>query len=217
MKYTGRIFVFIFILIFQYSLVAYLYYENGYIEEVNYIATPVMLFFGYFIGKQFDKVKFYSEKDILTNLYNRRFIMTNFKKFAAAAERMNSKFFILVIDCDNFKEINDLYGHIKGDEILKSIGECLISATRKGDITARWGGDEFLVIGYMKDETDLTISLNKLEEKLDKLSEKLKIPVYASVGSAIFPNESKDLLELIKIADDNMYYCKGLKKKEKIT
>lgn len=205
----------IFVIVGQYSLVAYFYYMDGYIDKINYIATVFMLIFGYFIGKQFDKVKFYSEKDVLTNLYNRRFVMNNFEKITSLAQRIDSKLFILVIDCDNFKNINDSYGHLKGDHILELIGKSISDTTRKSDIVARWGGDEFLIIGHIKDESGLTAFLQRLDESLHDLSKKTKIHVSVSIGSALFPNDSTDLFELIKIADDHMYNRKQLRKENK--
>lgn len=121
--------------------------------------------------------------------------------------------FILFIDADNFTEINDSLGHYSRDMVLKMIGEVLVSTTRKSDIVARWGGDEFLIDGHYRDEAGLHTILQRLEDDLRGLSQKIKISVNVSIGSAVFPDHHKDLFELIKIADQNMYHFK-MKKKE---
>ena len=116
---------------------------------------------GFWAGLQFDKARFLSERDLLTGMYNRRFVTNTFKQLASLVDRTNSQLFVLLIDCDNFKSINDCYGHNKGDQVLKKIGETLIETTRKSDIVARWGGDEFLIMGHYKDHCRFTNHASK--------------------------------------------------------
>jgi diguanylate cyclase (GGDEF)-like protein len=97
---------------------------------------------------------------------------------------------VLVIDCNNFKEINDTFGHQKGDYVLSTIAETLTNTTRKSDIVARWGGDEFLVIGHYKDKTGLQTLLKRLNNDLENLSKLANIDVGVSIGSSIFPDDS---------------------------
>jgi diguanylate cyclase (GGDEF)-like protein len=184
----------------------------GQLHIVSLLGYFLWFFIGYWIGKQYDKAKYFAEKDPLTNLYNRRFVMNAFEKITSLAERTNSKLFVLVIDCDNFKVINDMYGHQKGDLVLSMIGETLVGMTRKSDIVARWGGDEFLVIGHYKEETGLQTVLQRLEDNLRDLSSRIDIPVIVSIGSAVYPDHNKDLFGLIKMADENMYKRKLTKK-----
>lgn len=211
-KYTGRIIAVSLILFFHTSYLIYYYYRDGYIDIADWMGYPLLLSVAYWAGKQYDRAAYLSEKDVLTNLYNRRFILNAWNNVSALTDRTNSKLFILVIDCDNFKMINDGHGHHLGDKLLIQIGQLLTRSTRKSDIVARWGGDEFLVIGQYKDEAGLQILLSRLREDLERLSRELQIPVGASVGSAIYPDDSKELYELIKIADENMYRGKRTKK-----
>lgn len=212
MRYTGRIVAIGITLFFHMSLVLYYFFRDGIIETIDLLASPVMILVAYWAGNKFDKVKYLSEKDVLTGLYNRRFVMNSFDKITSLADRTSSKLFVLVIDCDNFKDINDLYGHNTGDKVLTLIGETLVGTTRKSDIVSRWGGDEFVVIGHFKEETGLQTLLQRLDDGLKTLSEQMNIPVKVSIGSAIYPIDSKDLFELIQSADENMYECKGTKK-----
>ncbi|WP_153126377.1 GGDEF domain-containing protein [Peribacillus tepidiphilus] len=212
MDYTGRIIGSLGLFLLHSVYIFYYYFRDKVIEPLDLYSYPFLIFFGYWAGKQYDKVRFYSEKDELTGIFNRRFVMNNYEKIASLAERTNNKLFVLVVDCDNFKTINDTYGHHKGDIILTMISETLVETTRKSDIVARWGGDEFLVIGHYNEEAGLQALLQRLEEKLESLSEQVKIPISTSIGSAIYPNHSKNLFELIKIADHKMYHSKKLKK-----
>jgi diguanylate cyclase (GGDEF)-like protein len=211
MKYTGRIFGSIGIFLLHLVYLVYYYWRDGKVEPFDLYTYPLLILYGYWTGKQYDKMKFYSEKDELTGLYNRRFVMKTFEKVTSLAERANSKLFLLVIDCDNFKDINDTYGHHKGDLVLIAIGETLVRSTRKSDIAARWGGDEFLVIGHYKDETGLETVLQRLDTHFQNLSKQINIPVKVSIGSAVYDHD-RDLDELIKSADQNMYERKKQRK-----
>lgn len=211
MKYTGRIFGCIGIFLVHMVYLVYYFWRDGKVEPFDLYTYPFLLLYGYWTGKQYDKMKFYSEKDELTGLYNRRFVMKTFEKITSLAERANSKLFLLVIDCDNFKHINDEYGHHKGDLVLTAIGETLVRSTRKSDIAARWGGDEFLVIGHYKDGTGLQSLLHRLDNDFQNLSKQINLPVEVSIGSAVY-DHSGDLDELIKSADQNMYERKKQRK-----
>ncbi|WP_203364669.1 GGDEF domain-containing protein [Bacillus sp. REN10] len=208
MKYTGRFIGSLGLFIIHSIYIFYYYVRDKTIEPLDLYSYPFLLAFGYWAGKHYDQVKFYSEKDELTGIYNRRFVMNTYKKFVSLTERTNNQVFILIVDCDNFKMINDAYGHHKGDLILKKIGEILTESIDKNDIAARWGGDEFLVIGRYAEETSLQTIFHSLEEQMRNLSDQVQIPVKVSIGSAIYPNHGKDLFELIKIADSNMYQSK---------
>ncbi|GED28659.1 hypothetical protein BAG01nite_47610 [Brevibacillus agri] len=212
MKYTGRIVLTIFAFLLHSMYIVYYFCRDGKVEPFDVYTYPLLIIWGYWTGKQYDKVKFFSEKDELTGLFNRRFVIKSFEKIASLAERANSKLFLLVIDCDNFKHINDDYGHDKGDLILTQIAETLVRSTRKSDISARWGGDEFLVIGHYKDEAGLQTLIMRLHNDLENLSNQVSIEVKVSIGSAIFPDQSRELDELIKSADQNMYMYKEQKK-----
>ncbi|WP_373231110.1 GGDEF domain-containing protein [Cohnella sp.] len=212
MKFTGRITAISLILFFHTLYIIYYIYRDGYADILDWLGYPVFFIISYWAGLQYDKAKFYSEKDELTNIYNRRFVVNTFDKITSLADRTNSKLFVLMIDCDNFKNINDVYDHQTGDLILNCIGKILVENTRKSDIVARWGGDEFLVIGQYKDEPGLQIVLQRLESDLLSLAQKMQISVSVSIGFAIYWDDHRQLPELIKIADQRMYDDKTQKK-----
>ncbi len=213
MRYSGRIFAISIIFFFHTAYLIYYFYRDGHVDIVDLLGYPLFFCIAYWAGLQFDKATFYSEKDMITNLYNRRFVINTYEKIMSLAERTNSKLFVLVIDCDNFKHINDFYGHHKGDLVLAMIGETLAGSMRKSDIVARWGGDEFLVIGHYKEESGLQTVLQRLDDDMKNLSKQINIPIQVSIGSAIYPDHNKNLFELIKSADQNMYECKEAKKR----
>ncbi|WP_248928136.1 GGDEF domain-containing protein [Paenibacillus hamazuiensis] len=212
MNYRGRIFAVSLTLLAHTCFAVYFAITDGRVHFITYLGYILWFFVGYWIGHLYDKARYYAEKDPLTDLYNRRFITSTFGKITSLTERTQAKLFVLIIDCDNFKSINDMYGHQKGDFVLASIGRTLSGLTRKSDIVARWGGDEFLVIGHLKQDASLQTVHQRLTDGLKALSDELGIPVFVSIGSAVYPDHSTDLTELIKIADTNMYIGKRSKK-----
>ncbi|MCC0566250.1 GGDEF domain-containing protein [Brevibacillus agri] len=205
MGYSGRIVTSISVFFTHSFYIVYYYYRDGKVEALDLYSFPFLIIFAYWAGKQYDKVKYLSDKDTLTGVYTRRFVLNTFEKITSLANRTNSKLFVLIIDCDNFKEINDRHGHDKGDIVLTKIGETLVGSTRRSDIVARWGGDEFLVIGHLKEEPDLQTVLQRLDNDMRNLSNQINLSVKVSIGSAIYPDDCTDLNKLIKSADENMY------------
>ncbi len=98
------------------------------------------------IYKYTQEVEYYSSRDPLTGLYNQRFFREMFEQEIIRSKRGRTPFSVLLIDLDNFKNINDQYGHGFGDSFLQAIGEILRSSERAGDIVARFGGDEFVMM-----------------------------------------------------------------------
>jgi len=151
-------------------------------------------------------------KDSLTNLYNRKFFYENSQQLIDFAKRENRNLVIIFIDLDNFKQVNDLYGHSKGDEVLKSVADILRSGFRESDIIARLGGDEFAVAILLEDNEDKIKSIIKrtreeIESKLPEIS--------FSYGYVKYPYDGKDITELLEIADDRMYHEKRKRKQTK--
>jgi diguanylate cyclase (GGDEF)-like protein len=120
---------------------------------------------------------------------------------------------VSIIDINNFKEINDTYGHRMGDKVLQEISHILNSNIRKGDIAARWGGDEFLLVLYDGSISN-NIIIERLEKHINELSKQLGDDVSASIGTAVYPNDATNIDQLITIADNNMYQLK-FKKRDK--
>jgi diguanylate cyclase (GGDEF)-like protein len=209
MKYTGRIIGLIIMLMTIIAIRIYAYIYLDYPLTALPIAGIFALVFVYWVGKKYDQVKFYSEKDSLTGLYNRRVIDTIFPILLAQTDRKKESLGILLLDCNNFKTINDTHGHIKGDLVLREVAASLLNATRKTDLVARWGGDEFLIIVPNTDEKKIKIVISRIETKLHQLSQKLQISISVSSGFSIYPQNATNLDDLIVVADKMMYSIKN--------
>ncbi len=145
-------------------------------------------------------------KDHLTKLHNRRYFEESLKKELCRFERYGYIFSICMIDINNFKYINDTYGHLKGDEILKNFAEILIASSRLSDIVCRWGGDEFSVIlphtTLSKIEPYLRKIISAFNIKLDNMS------VSTSIGAtSIRLNDTFE--SIIQRADELLYKAKN--------
>lgn len=147
-------------------------------------------------------------KDSLTGCYTRYYFMEYFEKFQGIIERKGGQICFVMIDVDNFKHINDEYGHAVGDTVLREIGKTLLKGVRKMDLVVRYGGDEFLLmLPY--------VDINKgkqIAERISKKIQQLKIAEFneklsVSFGVSVFDG-SRTLEEILKIADKNMYKMK---------
>ena len=146
MKYTGRIIVVVVALVFTLAIRGYgVLYYNYPTYQFPFISLGVLLVF-WWLGKQYDMVKFLSEIDPLTNIYNRRYLFHTFPKLSVLIDRKAEKLILFFIDINHFKMINDHYGHETGDEVLKKLSNILVKTTSKKDIVARLAGDEFIIL-----------------------------------------------------------------------
>jgi diguanylate cyclase (GGDEF)-like protein len=205
MKYTGRITAVLLDLIVIVTLLFFYYRTYGYIQPYEIITDIVSLGICWLCGKQYDKAKYYADKDALTELYNRRFVYKTFPKILAKAKKRNQRIHVFIVNVDDFKKINDSFGHEIGDSVLQSISTALLQNTRKTDIVARWGGDEFLIILSCDDSLPF---IERIEENLKKISNEIRRNISISIGNSIYPDNGGSLDDLIKNADKDMYKLK---------
>ena len=182
------------------------------VELMSYIKNELQLVLNNFISK--NKLQYMANFDELTGLYNRRYFKHIFNMELCKLKRNNSRFCLALIDLDDFKQINDTYGHNMGDKALQYFSEVLSSHIRKTDVYARMSGDEFVVL-----------FLDCVEEKAIERMEALKtkvtnsnfenIKINFSYGVAYIENHS-NLSEddIFSIADKNMYKQKKIKNKD---
>jgi diguanylate cyclase (GGDEF)-like protein len=166
------------------------------------------------IGSKYDKAKFHSDKDELTGMYNRRYGRVAFPKISRIINRKKGFLGVIVVDVDNYKTINDTYGHVMGDKVLVQIAKTIKKTMRKTDIVARWGGDEFLLIIPALDKLFLQTLMERISKEIEKINLIKEISGYvsASMGISIYPDDATTLDNLIQIADKNMYISKKLRK-----
>ncbi|WP_298439818.1 bifunctional diguanylate cyclase/phosphodiesterase [Geobacter sp.] len=159
------------------------------------------------------ELEFYATRDPLTNLYNQRVFWELLGNELDRAARHDYSFALLLIDIDNFKIVNDSYGHAFGDRMLQEISESMKSALRRGDIPARYGGDEFAVILPETDGQQAYLVAKRIIDDLNELSiqapdgESLKATV--SIGISLFPTHGKTSKELFMMADNMRYRAKA--------
>jgi len=180
-----------------------LYAPNGKIENSIIMFTDITQ-----EREEILQIKHLSEHDLLTGLPNRRLLQQEFRFAKAAAKRNASQLGLLFIDLNDFKPINDRFGHTYGDEVLQIIATRMQACVREMDMVSRQGGDEFIVLVT---NIETTSACKTLADKL-KLAINIPlvindIPLYvsASIGMAIYPEHGDNLESLITIADAAMY------------
>lgn len=156
----------------------------------------------------------YAITDFLTGLYNRR-NLTKFLSSKIKTLRNGDTFAGLMLDVNNFKSINDKYGHSFGDKVLIDVGTLLLGATNQGDYISRFGGDEFVIIANAKNDSDIEAikqRLNKACETYNQTEAKTHKIIF-SIGASLFDKqEAVSPTRFLEIIDDQMYIDKQNKK-----
>ena len=165
----------------------------------------------WFIGKLFDHYRFLSYHDPLTGVFNRRYVYKVFPKRFVQARKRNEIIGILILDFNDFKEINDKFGHDYGDFILKELCRIVEPHLHKEDMFARWGGDEF-VLFVNKDKESFERLIQKIDKDFSlqflKQREQKNACFSVSIGYSFFPEDATNLSDLVAIADERMYVMK---------
>ena len=157
-----------------------------------------------------DKLEELAYTDPLTGLSNRRFFLEEMKRVLETAKRYKEPLSILMLDVDNFKRINDEYGHDVGDMILKQLAEVIRRSIRSSDIAARFGGEEFIVALPKTDEKGALMVAERIRQEFKKSKVKVDgkdVGTTVSIGVATL-DEGYDLDRLIKEADEALYEAK---------
>ena len=157
--------------------------------------------------------------DQLTGLYTKQTAIFSLKKELDYAKRNDSQVAVCFIDMNNFKQINDHYGHTVGDTALAKVAKRLLESVRPEDIIARFGGDEFIIIFRgKKTGTDYSTTVERIRAVLNvpaRLSAHVLADISASVGLAVYPINGNCVEELIAYADKAMYAEKERMKKSR--
>lgn len=149
--------------------------------------------------------------DALTGAFNRLYLMDLLRSLEQHAQRYNSSFAVLMIDIDNFKKINDNYGHQIGDAALKAFVETSESNIRKPDCVCRYGGEEFLIVLHNCSIKEALISAERIRESVSKISVPHKngiIHFTISIGVSSFHTPYDSVEKLISRADEALYIAK---------
>jgi diguanylate cyclase (GGDEF)-like protein/putative nucleotidyltransferase with HDIG domain len=164
----------------------------------------------------FEKTEKDSLTDALTGLPNNRSMYTHLSRELARAERLKSEVALLVMDCDDFKEINDTHGHHVGDRALREVANVLRAGVRPYDLCVRYAGDEFIVVlsGCGADEAERKrIELKKAMADVPfEARPGRRVPLSISVGAAVYPHDGETYEALLATGDARMYRDKTLRK-----
>jgi diguanylate cyclase (GGDEF)-like protein len=150
------------------------------------------------------ELEYYSTRDFITGLFNQRVFWEMLKYEIARSKRYNKRFSVVIIDIDNFKFINDNFGHDVGDSILREVGEIIKRNVRLGDVVARYSGDEFVLILFESNQDDAHATTERILATIEKFEYKLDdkiIKITASAGYVVFPDHGNEDREIFAIAD----------------
>jgi diguanylate cyclase (GGDEF)-like protein len=168
----------------------------------------------------FERTQEDSLTDPLTGLPNTRSMFIHLTRELARAARLRSEVALLVMDCDNFKSINDTHGHHVGDRALRGVAEVLRQTIRPYDICVRYAGDEFIVVLSGCGGEEAERKRQELKRAVDQLVFEVRpgrtMPLSISVGAAIFPHDGDTYEALLASADARMYRDKA-RTKQRLT
>lgn len=194
------------------------YFQDDLILSGIFILTAWPL--GFYVkieGEHISKLEELVNKDGLTGVFNHRYFHETLKEKIALSEKEKKPISLIFVDIDYFKHYNDLYGHQKGDEVLRTIGKILRENLRENDVPARYGGEEFATILPNTTEEEALVLADKIRKVIESTKfygeeNQPKGVLTASMGISIYPDKAKNDIELIKSADDALYRAKFFNK-----
>ena len=155
-----------------------------------------------------EKLRTQSLRDPLTGLYNRRYMEDALERYISLAERTGTATSVLMVDLDNFKRINDEFGHAKGDAVLRDVAAQLVGTLRPSDVVARYGGEELVVIMPKCGLDNAAAKAEILRKRIESLSETHGAQISASFGVATVPETATSAADIVPGADGALYAAK---------
>ncbi len=176
-----------------------------YASQVYLTFSAVMLaLIGFVIGRKIDRLRSLSITDPLTGLFNRRHLSERLEQEVSRRSRYGTSFSLVAFDLDGLKLINDGFGHKAGDSALLAVAESISKSVRAGDVAARIGGDEFVVILAQAAGTDADVLAKRVAAALAKQPGPWRYPLSVSIGvtdvSRVRESRSEDLLVAVDTA-----------------
>ena len=163
---------------------------------------------GFLCGKLIHSLHDRAHRDQLTNLWNSRYFYSKLTKEIERLKRNQSSLCVAFIDIDDFKVINDTYGHVAGDEVLQSIATILVGNTRERDTVVRWGGDEFVIIFPEIELEGASLFAERLRGMIEGNSNCREATI--SVGVLLVQHDV-EVSRLLKMVDETLYTAKKTK------
>ena len=180
-------------------------------QEINYLIDEwLAIAFISLIEKRTANLADQALRDPLTMLYNRTAFDRRLSAEIERESRYRRQFSIALFDIDDFKSVNDRYGHPAGDQTLKMVARILQTSLRQTDFTFRLGGDEFAAICPETEKAAMVKVVRRIEKQLQQsfIETKMSYAIGISFGIASFPIDGKEMDQLVKAADERLYQCK---------
>ncbi|MDQ7083030.1 MAG: diguanylate cyclase [Aquificota bacterium] len=164
------------------------------------------------ISSYIKDIEFYAMRDPLTFLYNQRTFWELLNYEIERANRFGRKLSLIMMDLDNFKVINDTYGHAFGDKILREVARILSETKRKADVASRYGGDEFAIIAVGSDVEQAFSLAKRIKDAIESSSFSVSgqevVVLQVSIGISTYPDHAKNPKDLFLIADSMLRKAK---------
>jgi len=189
--------------------------ENNDITRYAFAYGSILeiLFFNSLMINRYYSSVIEATQDPLSSLYNRRYFHDEVAKIFDDAKRYNHNLSIIMIDIDDFKVINDTFGHVCGDEVIKYCAETLKGMFRSTDIVARYGGEEFIVLNKQMKVSDVEVIAERIRKNIEEhilyLDRNKKVIFTISMGIAQLEESDNDINEVIQRADKALYKVKA--------
>jgi diguanylate cyclase (GGDEF)-like protein len=163
-------------------------------------------------ARLYEEARALADRDPLTGFYNHRYLHERFGQEAVRARRARRPLSLLMLDLDDFKLVNDTFGHVLGDDVLRWTADLIRRTLRGSDVPARYGGDEFAILLPDSDGEEAARTAERLvtafADTAFTTSSRLAVPIQISIGAATFPTDGRTAAELIAVADAGLYRMK---------
>jgi diguanylate cyclase (GGDEF)-like protein len=159
-----------------------------------------------------ERLRALSIKDDITQAYNRRYFIELAEREWECARRYGGEFAIVLFDLDDFKHINDTYGHLAGDQVLRTVCEVCLGACRAADTFARFGGDEFIFLTPHSEQVDLPAFVERLRARLGETVVRFdgrEIRFTVSLGASRYDRRMPEFEAILVQADQALYRAKA--------
>ncbi len=172
----------------------------------NFLRMPIFMEY-----EDLKKLQFNAATDPLTGLYNRRLFEEYFEKELNRARRYNQHLALVVMDLHRFKEVNDRYGHPRGDQVLQAAAGTLRKSLRTSDYAFRIGGDEFALLLPQSDPEQAATLSRRVRANFELAIQPLQldVPISFDYGLAFYPQDGEQKEVLIRVADERLYQLKN--------
>jgi diguanylate cyclase (GGDEF)-like protein len=171
----------------------------------NFLRVPILMEY-----EELKKLQINAATDPLTGLYNRRLFEEYFEKELNRARRYNQHLSLIIMDLHEFKEVNDRYGHQRGDQVLQAAAGTLRKSLRTSDYAFRIGGDEFALLLPQSDPEQAATLSRRVRANFEAAVQpmRLEVPVGLDYGLAMYPQDGDQKEVLIRVADERLYQLK---------